>query len=347
MVVLFTIGYFASFADAEEEKIPNWIKLTAGYWIDGEISDDEFITALQFLVSKGILTIPSDTDVFSQTILDDNIAQPTHFLYDISVDSLDQLIIKIAMTDDSGRTPTEGKFVAAPGKLHVKINDAYGKSLWDRQLKIGESMFKWENLGVNIFGLSAEKLNYQYIVPASAFSLNSYSSGKIMLTYTTDSGIVYQSEDVVDIIPTTYPKNLQDYVNTAISDCCAQQTDGRITYKIESIGNYEYDGNGNGITEKYVRIDLSAKVTKGTAYGFEFNPTDFVLYTNAKTYYLSPKISNLSGEMIGETFSKGIILLKSYPTGKDIIFGDTVTVNFSQWHDGLERQRDFSIRVGE
>ena len=45
---------------AEEGLIPSWIKNTAGYWVDGQIGDSEFITALQFLVKEGILVIPSE-----------------------------------------------------------------------------------------------------------------------------------------------------------------------------------------------------------------------------------------------------------------------------------------------
>ena len=45
---------------AEESLIPSWIKNTAGFWIDGQIGDSEFISALQFLVKEGILVIPED-----------------------------------------------------------------------------------------------------------------------------------------------------------------------------------------------------------------------------------------------------------------------------------------------
>jgi len=57
---------------AEEGLIPSWIKNTAGYWVDGQIGDSEFITALQFLVKEGILVIPSEqnekTDVLQLSV---------------------------------------------------------------------------------------------------------------------------------------------------------------------------------------------------------------------------------------------------------------------------------------
>ena len=57
---------------AEEGLIPTWIKSTASFWVEGDISDSEFITALQFLVKERILVIPSEqnekTDVFQLSV---------------------------------------------------------------------------------------------------------------------------------------------------------------------------------------------------------------------------------------------------------------------------------------
>ena len=43
---------------AEEGLIPSWIKTTAGFWVDDQISDSEFIAALQYLVEQDVLIIP-------------------------------------------------------------------------------------------------------------------------------------------------------------------------------------------------------------------------------------------------------------------------------------------------
>ena len=42
---------------AEESLIPSWIKSTAGFWVNGQISDKEFVSALQWLIDNGILTV--------------------------------------------------------------------------------------------------------------------------------------------------------------------------------------------------------------------------------------------------------------------------------------------------
>ena len=38
-------------------SIPEWIKNNAGWWIEGKISDMEFVLALQYLVKTGIITV--------------------------------------------------------------------------------------------------------------------------------------------------------------------------------------------------------------------------------------------------------------------------------------------------
>ena len=50
IIGVFSIGLgFSLNVSAEEGLIPSWIKSTAGFWVDGQIGDSEFIGALQFL----------------------------------------------------------------------------------------------------------------------------------------------------------------------------------------------------------------------------------------------------------------------------------------------------------
>ena len=58
VLVLFSAGSIHAQSDL---NIPNWIKDTAGFWVDGAISDQEFVAALQFLINDGIITVPDST----------------------------------------------------------------------------------------------------------------------------------------------------------------------------------------------------------------------------------------------------------------------------------------------
>jgi len=45
--------------DAESESVPSWIKNTAGYWADDQISDTEFMNAIEYLIGQGTIKIPN------------------------------------------------------------------------------------------------------------------------------------------------------------------------------------------------------------------------------------------------------------------------------------------------
>ena len=41
--------------------VPSWIKTSSGFWVDGNSSDGEFVSAIQFLIKEGIIQIPPTT----------------------------------------------------------------------------------------------------------------------------------------------------------------------------------------------------------------------------------------------------------------------------------------------
>ena len=59
----FLLLFFAGFASNPQmtfadEDVPNWIKVVAGAWADGMISTEEFLNAINFLISNGIIQVP-------------------------------------------------------------------------------------------------------------------------------------------------------------------------------------------------------------------------------------------------------------------------------------------------
>ena len=40
-----------------EEKIPNWVRNNAGWWANGLISDDDFVSGIKYLVEQGIIRV--------------------------------------------------------------------------------------------------------------------------------------------------------------------------------------------------------------------------------------------------------------------------------------------------
>jgi micrococcal nuclease len=50
-----TITAFAVFASAEEGLIPAWIKNSAKFWVEGDVSDQEFITSIEWMIENNLL----------------------------------------------------------------------------------------------------------------------------------------------------------------------------------------------------------------------------------------------------------------------------------------------------
>jgi hypothetical protein len=42
---------------SSSQKIPGWVKGIAGWWAEGKISDDEFVSAVKFLIHQGIIKV--------------------------------------------------------------------------------------------------------------------------------------------------------------------------------------------------------------------------------------------------------------------------------------------------
>ena len=55
----------------EDAQIPDWIKNVAGWWANGEISENEFLDGITYLINNNIILldyIPCSTKIESQTI---------------------------------------------------------------------------------------------------------------------------------------------------------------------------------------------------------------------------------------------------------------------------------------
>lgn len=52
---------------ADQSAVPVWIKNTAGWWADGLISDDEFLSAIEFLIKSDVIAVSSSPSQSSGT----------------------------------------------------------------------------------------------------------------------------------------------------------------------------------------------------------------------------------------------------------------------------------------
>ena len=41
----------------QEISIPDWVRNNAGWWADGQISDEDFANGLQYLIKIGVISV--------------------------------------------------------------------------------------------------------------------------------------------------------------------------------------------------------------------------------------------------------------------------------------------------
>ena len=53
------VATFPLAASAQSDSVPAWIKNTAGWWADDQISETEFVNSMEYLINSGIIQISS------------------------------------------------------------------------------------------------------------------------------------------------------------------------------------------------------------------------------------------------------------------------------------------------
>jgi plastocyanin len=60
VIVLSATLYQSVFA--QEHIVPSWIKVTVGFWVDGDVDDPTFLEAIKFLIENKIIIIESEDE---------------------------------------------------------------------------------------------------------------------------------------------------------------------------------------------------------------------------------------------------------------------------------------------
>ena len=66
---------FSTTPDAHAEKIPDWVKGVFNWYAQGNISEDDLIQALQFLIDAGVIDVAPGANLIAKPILEE-IAKP-------------------------------------------------------------------------------------------------------------------------------------------------------------------------------------------------------------------------------------------------------------------------------
>jgi hypothetical protein len=69
--LLLSVGLLSFVSAQEESVIPTWLKTSIGFWVDGQIPDEEFIVLIEYFVENEIIEVP--TQRMDENILINNL----------------------------------------------------------------------------------------------------------------------------------------------------------------------------------------------------------------------------------------------------------------------------------
>lgn len=125
LVVGLIIGTTIS-SSAQEELIPSWIKNTAGFWADNQISDNEFMNAIEFLIVKEIIQVPQAIAQVDTTPpqVDTTSPSPTTFyvVKDHNEATYREGVLEKFLTCDEGDTVLGGGFDIVGDRVNIITN---------------------------------------------------------------------------------------------------------------------------------------------------------------------------------------------------------------------------------
>ena len=84
MSVMALIALGVGTVHSQQPEIPSWIKFIAGLWADDKTSDEEFVSALKFLINAGVIQVDNTVPLDDYDALVDD--------YDALVDDYDALV---------------------------------------------------------------------------------------------------------------------------------------------------------------------------------------------------------------------------------------------------------------
>jgi len=161
-------GILVPNSSAQDAQIPNWVKNVAGWWADDQISENEFVTGIEYLINNNIISIsfmPCNDEIQSQygdtkSVPDwiknnanwwsENLIDDTDFINGLQY-LIEHKIIKIDNKKIQGKVPLEDikfssswridkNFLVFVQSSFFEIYGKYGDCITDGDSKVWQSL---------------------------------------------------------------------------------------------------------------------------------------------------------------------------------------------------------------
>jgi len=291
-------GILVPNSSAQDAQIPNWIKNVAGWWASGVISENEFLTGIEYLVNNNIISldfVPCNYNIQNQTIspsksVPDWIKNNASWWSENLIDNIDFInglqyliehkIIKIDNKKILGKVPLEDiKFSSSwqidkdnlvfAQSAFFEVYGTYGNCIVNGDEQV------WETL---LLGLNPNKLDMYNAVavwndPQKTVVVYPYFTS---IAYTEPGFYTYYRGQCDDCITTKFAQPIPLYTSSGIG----HQALTLLGYT--SITDVEIDKNP-GILQQFDKVIMlhNEYVTRAMFDAITNHPNVIYLYPNA------------------------------------------------------------------
>ena len=318
LIILIGSVSIVTFASAESnEKIPSWVKTIAGLWVNGVVSDDEYLEIMQFLVDNGLLKIPQEK-IYTDTSLrsDNEINQ---------ISSLNPLLNPtLKYTPDVAKFEKDGKYITAivtlknrngnyiekDGKFSMIVLNSAGQEVYsDRKYVYRLSFNEYPMPNDN----NKVERGFEWVMHASQFKGTATHNGSIHLTFhDTSSGINYKNVIPFENMPFDYVMK-QNTVNSFPNSIFVNEDliVGPFLVTVNEVGHFQKITFGQ--SEEFFRVDLTVNNNRGSPVKFTIKDIT-IMDQNLKLY--SPhyeSMESLETLILPEGYREGSVLFEKVP----------------------------------
>ena len=290
---------------AEEFLFPPWIKNTAEFWIDDQISDAEFLSALQYLVKEGILVIPDEsepvikTETVTKKVLS-NISRIDNF-YVLGNPEDDKYVIRYTLM-----SPNQVQ-ISEDGTVSITIFDDTEEILYSNEFSVKKNNFGKFNLVLT----GQEFLAHAWEISTSDLKKGIGMFGTATLVFTDINGKKFTSETSVNIPQLSNTeltsKSQTDFLKTATPINLILENDG-LEIELKSGGMFthlQYDTWGDKVND--YRIDIVIKNKSNES--ITFSPFGSFIQTNDERQFDSNTFGTIEyGKILSGSTIEGYIL---------------------------------------
>ncbi|SMH71672.1 DUF4352 domain-containing protein [Candidatus Nitrosotalea okcheonensis] len=298
--------------------IPKWIKNIAKWWGEGQISDDEYVKSIQWLIDNKIISITNNQppqNIQSSTDQGNNVLSAPKYSEYIgeffATSQPDRIQARFSLTDSSNN------YISSDGIGIVSIVNSNNETVYTGTVNVSKDDFKQYSYLIS----GKNTLAYVWEIPSNQIKQGSSGYGTVYLSFKTNDLTFEKISTSIFGLMTLSPQAIQqiqdqDFSKNAVK---VNQKISKGHFEVSVIDAGQFVTNQLGTKETDFRIDLQVK-----NYGTEaddFVPTAMAILDSAGNQYdttYGGSLDTLTQIYPGVTKS-GSILFKGVPEGTNNI----------------------------